>query len=86
MFRYRVITTVICHLIFVAISHLYYRYCIGGSSWWSLLVSFNAHSNAICSTVKYIADVFSMAVHSAIIAWIMEIPRLFITFRRIRET
>lgn len=86
MFRYRVITLLVCHCLFVLINQIHHRYCIGGTRWWSLLLSFNAHSNDLCTTARQTADVLSMAVHSTVITWIMEIPRVLISFRRIRET
>ena len=86
MFRYRIITLIICHLIFVTVNHLHYKYCIGGLSWWSLITSFNAHANDLCSTTRQTADIFSLAVHSTIMSWIIELPRLFVTFRRIGQT
>lgn len=86
MIRYRIISTIICHLVFVSINHLYYRHCIGGFNWWSIITSFNAHANDLCSTTRQVADVFSIAVYSTIMSWILELPRLFVTFRRVRQT
>ena len=85
MVAYRIGTFIICHVVYLALSHIHYKYCIGGFSWWSILTSFNSHSNGICTQIKMANEIISLAIHSTLISWITEIPRLFIRYRRVPE-
>ena len=76
----KVLLLVGCHCAFLITNYLYYMLCIGGLSWYSLIVGFNAHTNMMCSNILEISSVLSLAVKGVIMGIVLDIPKKIISF------
>ena len=81
----KVLLLVGCHCTFLLVNYLYYTLCIGGLSWHSLIVGFNAHTNMMCSNILEISSVLSLTVKGVIMGIIIDLPKKLIQFTNEKE-
>lgn len=43
---------VCAHVLYIALEHVHYRFCVGGASPWSFLYGVNAYSNFMCTSLR----------------------------------